>query len=229
MINGFLLCLKIFHARRFEFIKDFNEALKSVVLSPLSTPLIIFTLSDSQDRLSSFHSKLFVREILQLRGESFFVLNLNAPTEKSIDKVLKIVAEGEELCMGDGQLVDIRNQCNKDLRNAIITLQFMAAGRTMEGLLHSQHSVQRKVLKSKRTAVVQESDEDDEFMQFMTSKKGNTSKADPSGDQAKLILMKDNPFTIFHALGKFLYNKSNNSLSLILCSLGINPKTGKTE
>ena len=24
----------------------------------------------------------------------------------------------------------------------------------------------------------------------------------------KLVMMKDNPYTIFHALGKFLYNKS---------------------
>ena len=43
------------------------------------------------------------------RGESMFVLNLNAVTERAIDKVLKTVAEGEELCMSDGQLVDIRN------------------------------------------------------------------------------------------------------------------------
>lgn len=64
VISGFLLCLKIFNSRRFEFIKDFNEALKSVFFSPLQTPLIIFTLSDSQDRLSSFHAKLFSREIL---------------------------------------------------------------------------------------------------------------------------------------------------------------------
>ena len=37
--------------------------------------------------------------------------------------------------MSDNQLVEIRNQCNKDLRNAIVTMQFLAAGRTMEGLL----------------------------------------------------------------------------------------------
>ena len=108
--------------------------------------------------------------------------------------------------MSDGQLLDIRNQCNKDLRNAIITLQFMAAGRTMEGLLQSQHSVQRKV---KGKKIVHESDEDDEFMQFMTSKKGATSKGGINAEQAKLVMMKDNPYTIFHALGKFLYNKSN--------------------
>jgi hypothetical protein len=28
------------------------------------------------------------------------------------------------------------------------------------------------------------------------------------GNENKLLLMKDNPYTIFHALGKFLYNKS---------------------
>jgi DNA polymerase III delta prime subunit len=75
---------------------------------------------------------------LSTKGESLFVLNLNPPTERGIDKVLKCVAEGEELCVSDGQLVDIRNQCNRDLRNAMVTLQFMAAGRTMEGLLQSQ-------------------------------------------------------------------------------------------
>ena len=167
MINGFLLCLKIFHARRFEFIKDFNDALKSIVLSPLATPLVIFTLSDSQERLSTFHSKLFARDLLQLRNESFFVFNINPPTEKSIDRVLKTIAEGEELCMSDGQILEIRNQCNKDLRNAIITLQFMSAGRTMEGLLYSQQSAHRKVVKRKV-----ESDDDDEF-NFMMSKAGS--------------------------------------------------------
>jgi len=47
VINGFLLCLKIFNPRRFEFIKDFNEALKTIVFSKqTSAPLIIFSLSD---------------------------------------------------------------------------------------------------------------------------------------------------------------------------------------
>jgi len=40
------LCLKIFHPRRFEFIKDFNEALKQYVNSLGQTPLLIFSLSD---------------------------------------------------------------------------------------------------------------------------------------------------------------------------------------
>lgn len=58
VINGFLLCLKIFNPRRFEFIKDFNDALRTIVFSNGPTPLIIFTLSDSQERVPSFVNKI---------------------------------------------------------------------------------------------------------------------------------------------------------------------------
>jgi hypothetical protein len=124
VINGFLLCLKLFNPRRYEFIKDFNEALKTIVLAPpqQQTPLLIFTLSDSQERIPSFINKILCKEIMALKGSTVQVFNLNPPTEKAIDKVLKQIAEGEELCMPDSQLVEIRNQSNKDLRNAIITL-----------------------------------------------------------------------------------------------------------
>jgi len=47
VFTGFPLCLKIFNPRRFEFIRDFNEALKQIVLSKEATPLIVFSLSDS--------------------------------------------------------------------------------------------------------------------------------------------------------------------------------------
>jgi hypothetical protein len=52
----------------------------------------------------------------------------------------------------------------------------------------------------------------------MTSKKGVVTKGGINIDQAKLVMMKDNPYTIFHALGKFLYNKSNFK-SIILNSV----------
>jgi hypothetical protein len=47
VFTGFPLCLKIFNPRRFEFIRDFNEALKQIVFSRDATPLIVFSLSDS--------------------------------------------------------------------------------------------------------------------------------------------------------------------------------------
>lgn len=200
MINGFLLCLKVFHPRRFEFIKDFNDALRSLIFSPGQTPLLIFTLSDGQDRLPTFHAKLFSKDILSLKGTALIHFNLNPPTERSIDKVLRTIAESEELCLSEGQLLDIRNQCNKDLRNAIVTMQFLAAGKSA-AMVQSQVSERSKRVKgNNRTKIIAEEDEFEAFM--LGSLK--TKEVDN-----KLVLMKDNPYTIFHALGKFLYNKSN--------------------
>ncbi len=122
MFTGFPLCLKIFSPRRFEFIKDFNDALKQIVFSTDVTPLIVFSLSDSQERVPTFINKILCKEILQQKGQAFVTFSLNPPTEKGIDKTLKHIAECEDLCLADSQLLEIRNQCNKDLRNAIVTL-----------------------------------------------------------------------------------------------------------
>ena len=59
------------------------------------------------------------------------VFSLNPPTERNIEKVLKNISILEELTVSDNQLSEIKNQCNKDLRNAITTLQFVSAGRTL--------------------------------------------------------------------------------------------------
>ena len=50
--------------------------------------------------------------------------------------------------MSDHQLVEVRCQCNKDLRNALVSLQFLAAGRTMEAA--SAAASRRKVVKGNR-------------------------------------------------------------------------------
>ena len=165
MISGFLLCLKIFHPRRIEFIKDFNEALKTIVFSGQPTPLIVFTLSDSQERVPTFIGKILSKEIMAQKGSSVFVFNLNAPTERSIDKMLKTVAEGEQLCLADQQLLEIRNQCNKDLRNAIITLQFLAAGKSLEEL-----PVQGKRKKGNTSRKMTVIEEEEEFMSSQRTK-----------------------------------------------------------
>lgn len=50
---------------------------------------------------------------------------------------------------------------------------------------------------------------DDEVMgdeEFFSQKAKNEDNAEMNKEQ----FMKDNPFTIFHALGKFLYNKSKS-------------------
>lgn len=64
MISGFLECLKIFHPRRFEFIKDFNQTLEKLVFSKETVPIFIFVLSDSNEKSPSFHAKVLSKEIL---------------------------------------------------------------------------------------------------------------------------------------------------------------------
>jgi rRNA-processing protein FCF1 len=44
----------------------------------------------------------------------------------------------------------------------------------------------------------------------MLTSKHNKKDKKVVNDNDKLVLMKDNPYTIFHALGKFLYNKSKH-------------------
>ena len=134
--------------------------------------------------MPSFLSKVLSKELASQRGSSIVSFSLNPPTEKGIDKALKHIAECEDLCLSDAQLLEIRAQCNKDLRNAIVTLQFLAAGKTL--------AKQSQTSKRRRGRVLEESEDD------------LSQRTKPEG----LVLQKDNPFTIFHALGKFLYNKS---------------------
>ena len=57
---------------------------------------------------------------------------LNPPIDKEIDKVLKMIVSYEGLNkrnMTDSRLLEIRTQANRDMRNAIMTLQFESAGR----------------------------------------------------------------------------------------------------
>jgi DNA polymerase III delta prime subunit len=54
------------------------------------------------------------------KGEQVQILNINPPTDLSIDKILRHIVEMESIVnLTDDQLIDIRVQCNKDLRNAI--------------------------------------------------------------------------------------------------------------
>lgn len=56
-------------------------------------------------------------------------MQLNPPTDALIDKVLRqIVREESVNHLSDTRLVEIRSQAQRDLRNAIMNLQFSAAG-----------------------------------------------------------------------------------------------------
>jgi DNA polymerase III delta prime subunit len=62
-------------------------------------------------------------------------LALNPVTDKNISSVLEEIAAKQaifETQLSRQQLQEIKETCNKDLRNAIQTLQFFAIGKTMK-------------------------------------------------------------------------------------------------
>ena len=121
---------------RTTFINDLNSALHNFLVniearsrrSPnQKLPLLILTLSDSAERTASFMNKMF-HNVVQSHAR-FKTLKLNEPTDSSIDKVLRQIVRQEGVKhLTDNRLVEIRTQAQRDLRNAIMTLQFSSAG-----------------------------------------------------------------------------------------------------
>ena len=64
--------------------------------------------------------------------------------------------------MSEQQLVEIRNQCNRDLRNAIVTLQFLAAGKTIEGV--NSQATKKKIKNNRMRLIEDELDGDEAFL-----------------------------------------------------------------
>ena len=68
------------------------------------------------------------------------MLTINQPTEKQIQAVLKNIVASEQIDSGhinDQHLKEIRMICQRDLRSAIMTLQFKAAGKSYQTIYSS--------------------------------------------------------------------------------------------
>ena len=145
--------------------------------SPTPMAQMIFMFSSSNELSKSFLKRVFSQEVLNNPRVS--TLTLNRPTNTNIDKVLRTICSREGLGsrdISDNKVVEIRTQSGRDLRNAISTLQFYAAGKVSDN---------------------------------------NSSKAVKTAHEG--VNGRDDSLSLFHALGKFLYNKR------------VNPDTKKVE
>lgn len=97
IVNGLPECIKVFHQRKNELINLFNQVLSDLVFSNVETPLLIFTLSDSNEKSPSFLNRIFSREIMLQKGKALQFLTLNPPTEKAIEKTLRNIIDAEEI------------------------------------------------------------------------------------------------------------------------------------
>ena len=146
-----------------------------------------------------------------------------------IDKILKQIIDKEQIrTLGKAVIEEIRSSSNKDLRNSIQTLQFYSAGRKSYQIPPgSSASLTSPLKKIKKSTVFEKKLMAQDFGDVMDgdcflgggengdgvggkkkAKKNGRGGAKSEDEGNEFKPEKDNMFTIFHALGKFLYNKS---------------------
>ena len=112
------------------FIRDFNQAIEMYLRPPSETllPMLIFTFSDQTEQSSQFLQKLFSHDVLC--SKKTYVLKINQPIEKDIEKVLYGILQKEQaiakrqgidanLAINKHIVEDVKVKCNKDMRAAI--------------------------------------------------------------------------------------------------------------
>lgn len=103
---------------------DFNNLLSDIIEKD-RTSLLVFTFSDSKERNKKFLSKIFNSSILN--NPSLKRLELNPITDANITKILKFVISDRGIQMDTDRIEDIVKSSNRDLRNALQTLQFYSS------------------------------------------------------------------------------------------------------
>lgn len=128
-------------------------------------------------------------------------LSFNPPTDKEIEKVLYNIINKEgasNIAINKYQIEDIKQKANRDIRSAIQLLQFYTAG-----WLGNQKLQTQEISPSKRRKV--EDNSDGEFC--IEEKQTPKNELSPYKMQKSIDNSRDNNLSIFHVLGKFLYNK----------------------
>lgn len=143
MINGVPDCLKVYSVKKFGMIQDLNDKLASII-DTRNTNLIVFLFNASRERNKTFLSKIFNESILNNK-ESVKIMKMNEITEINIKKTMQNIVKDNGIKIQYGKIDEIVRNCNKDLLNAIQTLQFYAAGHSGKETNASQiENIQRQ-------------------------------------------------------------------------------------
>lgn len=211
IVDGLPEWMKAYSNNKFEMLADFNSKLNAFLNSD-STTVLVFIFSDPKERNKGFLSKIFNESVLQKPWSVVKRLELNPITDQNITKLLNNVIGEYGIQISKDQKEDIVRNWNKDARHALQTLQFYAAGHTGNELNHDTRP-------SKRSKKIEDCEKLGNSFNFDEDVFFNSSK---SLTQAKLWSQvknswsitekwkdngKDFGLSIFHALGKFLYNK----------------------
>lgn len=117
----------------------------------------------------SFITKIFGKDIVQQKEKSVAFFNLNPPTEKGMDKLLKNIAFYENLNqISDRLIAEVRDQSNRDLRNAITTMQFKAAGKKKSEFIDYSKSSKQIKANNRRNKIITDEDMQEEEKNVMS-------------------------------------------------------------
>lgn len=197
-------------------LADFNNLLTNIIEKD-HTSLLVFTFTDSKERNKKFLSKIFNTSILN--NASVKRLELNPITDANITKILKHVISDRGIKLSADRLEDIVKSSNRDLRNALQTLQFYSSNNNSNehsllqhsGRRHNPGPRNRKHCDESNTQLMNEESffGPDKAASSFSNGHGNRRSSSGKNENAdsNLTTNKDYGLSIFHALGKFLYNK----------------------
>jgi hypothetical protein len=119
-------CLKNFSPHRAQLIRDFNSALDMILKADpaLKIAKVVFAFSDQNERSQAFFRKIFSDNFMKQLHSNNSVVEIShpGPTNSQIKSELKDIINGENLVISTSDLDNIIQRCNRDLRNAIMTL-----------------------------------------------------------------------------------------------------------
>lgn len=219
VVNGLPECLKVYSVKKFEMLQQFNDLIEKFLESN-SHNLLVFIFSNNRERNKNFLTKIFNNSVLNKSDDVVKILSLNPITDKNIMKALRDVVRDCGMKITEEKLDEIVKGANKDINNALQTLQLYSANKMGHEGSQLNHNSKRKYVQSQNLGNYGYIDEES-FFEGMDEPKsnGNSKKQEkiPKGQKQTDEYNKDYGLSIFHALGKFLYNKR------------INPNTGKEE
>lgn len=202
VVNGVPEWLKIYSEKKNIMLKEFEEMITDFINTD-NTNLLIFNFSFAKEQTNKFLRGIFGESIFNDTNNRVKFLKMNPLTQKVITEKLQQIVEDRKIIL-KVSLKDIVDNCNKDIRNAIQTLQFYAIGNTHNNTFTTFKSKRvnnkgtQSQFMSEKDFFGHSSDEEDASV--------NHIKASWELDKSKFS-SKDNGLDLFHAIGKFMYNK----------------------
>lgn len=199
LLYGIPEWLKEFSKKKIERLEVFNYLINELI-SMQNSGMLVFIFSESKEWSKSFISKFFNDKILQNR-EWFKIIKLNPITQQNIEKKIDSIRRQYGINLGQEMIDQIITSSNKDLRSILQNLQLYWSSNI--GIEDIGHSYSNKRAKDKNKSNINYMTQNN-YSNVSLFENESVEKSKKFGTE---MWSKDYGLSIFHAIGKFLYNK----------------------